>query len=632
MKRTSNIQFALPIPSPIVACVLLAFLMGLGGFAQPKVEIKPSEGFVPTRSPKPTVDYSQPYDPDTLEATLKKAIPANLWPHGENMIIDPLRIPHLELVEATFTAFCVSNVIKGADTPPVPRQIIFKRHGSILEFPPEIKAGKPRGRIDLSLPESLHLVKVPAGTEPNKTFPAGKATLTVERIENDVAVIRLAGGRIGRMQAIDKDGLALSQKNWPSGEFSRSVQYKGTVHQLQVVIYSEATRDLAIEFDASLQDPRSPKKWDGRDRFRYRWPREYPEVEGLTDSDFEDLEVVWLPKDPVAGRTWSRIEVPGVKKGINALYGLKEFPLSEEEEVKFERGDLHRGIVYPDPTVLKRGDALYGLVALRGYVGGKIIEVEKTGDGESVPFTILGKKGEVTFDKHTVRVELPEGIHCKVQDYLNADEIPLRYDGYWTKGFFGIPVKVRIFAAERKVNRNIPVTFEIRPYDKDAFRAHMRKKALFEAAAKLRSAGQRTASENIAGFHYVHGEDKKPQALIPLELAQADLIGAKTFGYVAKPFLGYHFVTCTDREKDGKPAHLHTSSWTKFWDGGIIKLPAATLDDFNLVPVDPSEPTYHVTSGEVYQKTLAVQAGPFRLAPDVRDEAKGWKKVLYWHY
>jgi len=438
--------------------------------------MEPAEEPVPTTKPVPVVDFSAPYDADKLASELSKTLPNYIWYKQTSLMeLDSVREPNANLVKATFTPLSVISADgKELLVPPEGDQSHERSISLVpssfthLRFPTDSdqkeRPATGRGRIVLQIPEQRHLITIPAGTEEWATFKAGENELTVELLQNDVAIFSLDGGRFGPIQALDKEGRALSTGGRSWNKEMQSIKYKGSVAELQVVILSEETREVPVEFDVAFKKA----TWGGS-RERYLKKSDLPKAhEPLLASDFDNLKVTFTPKNEDQGVRHNTLDVPLAKPGMQAHYEIQGF--GPEGPVKI-RGWGNDGTKAQLWSETEKCGLIYGEVTVSGPIEGTVIEVQKTTDGAAVPFEVHGESGTVTFNSNTVVIsKAPSGIPASIKLYRNAKGLPLRsnYQGRC----YGIPTSVQIFASKKVEKRTLPFSFEIGPYDKENLAAH----------------------------------------------------------------------------------------------------------------------------------------------------------------
>lgn len=130
----------------------------------------------------------------------------------------------------------------------------------------------------------------------------------------------------------------------------------------------------------------------------------------------------------------------------------------------------------------------------------------------------------------------------------------------------------------------------------------------------------------IAERYFSFNNDKKASALIPLEVAHSDPLGAAVFGYQVKPYLGYTFTLAKGWSKRGMPQSYKTTkegSATISWKGGKVSTSRYMVDPVVVaIPSDKKMPVFYLEKGKTYQCV----GGPTDFIP-VKEERKGWSSL-----
>lgn len=130
----------------------------------------------------------------------------------------------------------------------------------------------------------------------------------------------------------------------------------------------------------------------------------------------------------------------------------------------------------------------------------------------------------------------------------------------------------------------------------------------------------------LAERYYSLDKSGKTMALISKEVANSDPLGASTYGYTAKPFLGYTFTLAKGWKKKGSTSPYKTTkegSAKLKWEGGTASTSRYMVDPAVVaIPQDSKQPTLYLIKGQVYR----VEGGEPDFIP-VENERSGWKKL-----
>jgi|GEM_PF-5939861 len=611
--------------------------------------IQPSAEPVPTTKIAPRLDLTRDYEPETLAKQLSQDIPKHLWFEGTRSGSGSFLLGHMPELEsmakhikATFTPISAvtSNGVDVLKKPlDEPRPIQLSGNAR-LTIPFDRSQGTPsnaRGRLTLAMPRFAEYITIPASTKPDQTLLLGFAELLIQSIDNDVAQLTIKDGQFAEVQALDKEGNALTRVNRdgdPRDGFSATTyrRYSGTIHELQLRVIPSDIQEIPFEFDLAFKKATEDEAMAaGREKYRTWRPERFPNVDA---SVLEQLEVTLNPANKERGIYEPYLDTPIPTPAPQHRTNYKMYGFGTNGVVKLRK-------VYSDGTRAKLNreaktcGVLFGEATVSGPTDVRYIELDKVADGAPVAFTVNDADGtpqdcELVFDKNSVnftkRPRNAEGARIDILELKNAQGHALEF---LSTKVWGIPTKAVLYTSSGTATRTIPFEFERGDYDKAGLAAYKEQLQMMDALRKLAegASSNYSATNTLAGLYYFHGRDDKPLKSIPEEIAHADPYGAELFGYEVKPYLGYYFVTCTTWEKTGKPVHTSTREYDMKWDGGERKLTRARLGKFNAVPVDSSKPTLFFDGYAVHAKNLGEQpAGThYRLVPDMRAEEHGWK-------
>jgi len=176
------------------------------------------------------------------------------------------------------------------------------------------------------------------------------------------------------------------------------------------------------------------------------------------------------------------------------------------------------------------------------------------------------------------------------RDYMTS--INPRERGYH---FWGQPVRTTVAYATGSVTSTVPFEIELKKGGLDAVPEAKAKASAFEAfleEVKQIEKDTTRVSDLLAANYYWHNSvTKQPCAYIPLEIAQSDPLGAKIFGYEAKPYKGYYF-----RRIRKTGTNWNVSSYG--WSGGSFE--AGGQGYLLATPADPRMPSIMFLWGNIY--------------------------------
>jgi len=623
--------------------------------------MKPSPEPVPTSQIVPPLEFVQPYDPEKLGAEVEAELTNYFWlsngqyykekdVFNQYLQVDKLYVANAFLLKAEFETLSLVT-LEGTD---VVRKF-DRRHsmtfveGRSITLPDKGKEPKLKHaevEFYLQVPEWIEVVNIPMGTPTGEDFKSDRVTLFLEQLSNDVASVALEDEnmRLVAMEALDSEGNNLGNAGRSWSKNSQSKRFHGTIKTLRVYVAGPAKERV---FKRTIPLERNREADAKRVRFAKEVP---PKFLNVTAADFDGLEVVHKKSHPESAGS---IEVNFPKAPVDYKASATQFGFGKDGPIEVQsrrpQSRKYDKIYCGLPQDLREAGVIFGEIKMTAPESTTYLEVKKTADGESVPFEAFGEKGSVTFDKRSVKINSPKGYAFKVSAAKDHQGRPLHSSG---RSYYGEPESVLIYGSSGSFDRSFPFEFEVGDYDKADFAVYKeeiisRNQVLnaLESFAKVkrnRFNSPETCSEGIAGLHFLHDEDGKPQEQIPLEIAQADPLMAERFGYTAKPYHGYYFYLCDSEEADPDASPLFDIGEEKkpdgslnlrmgqevehVWKGGSFKAPLMNIHSVNAVPVKEGMPSYHVrlVYKAIYSKVNGTK--PNRLAPHTFSN-DSWEQV-----
>ena len=251
------------------------------------------------------------------------------------------------------------------------------------------------------------------------------------------------------------------------------------------------------------------------------------------------------------------------------------------------------------------------------------VTLKKVSDGEVITKTLAsGDELKFVFDKNSVLLQ--EAGRTKALSFALLDDAGRRLatsnDGERLDVgrkilVWGISSSVTIEVSPRTARRVIEFEKTFGDYDAEAYEkfkaaiASQREIALMVKKLLVIQGGRPTDfGDNLASLHYLHGREDKPLDLISAEVAHADPVGAKVFGYTHKPWKGYRFILPQGEMSNGKekPHERDEKASGYTWAKGKLESRALRFgmrQGVIAIPVDPTMPTFVGHYSNIYAKT-----------------------------
>jgi predicted Zn finger-like uncharacterized protein len=628
------------------------------------MELSPTPGKVETRyATEP--DIITAVDSDQLKAKIPRMIKDRLFPgHYWDMSakpqmtldLDTIDLPNAALAELTYEVKSIQSP-DGKDVLRVEENKFKPRIQPGSLFPGNIsltvKKGTPPDDLatasidfNLTVPVALEVFDFAAGDRTGSVKKAAGISVTLGRIEKDVARISSSGGKPMRLIAYDQTGKALASKESMSSPSSIATRFEGIIRTLKVVVTRKMLEyPFGIEVDLNQgkelvlsREPEIPA------RMRFN-PHPIPTYVNFKTEDLENLVVKWTEARQGSWRDSLSIRLP---QGPFSGHAVWEVHFFGNNKPRFLTGSSVQGSTDFSFTLekdtLKQAHAAFGKVQLNLHSDISRLVFTPKNNGPPAPQVLpSGDKVSIEFNKNEITYSAGNADVIQTVAYdargkrLKQDQYTRNKGGNRIIYFWGVPAKFEIDVSTKTIKKLIPFDIKQRPVDEKAYPAFKQTienqrdvvntiKTIDQARRKDRS----YYGDDLAGLYYLyHSKQKNAQKLISQQVAHSDPAGQERFGYKVRPYKGYYFTVLSGVETNGvNKAYNRRSKKSRFsWQKGTITTTALTRHpDLVAIPEDNSQPTFFLQWGQVFMKPLNGER--LKYLPDGYYN-KGWVEAKY---
>lgn len=592
---------------------------------------------------KPEIGGLEQFDPAQFEQDVRQALVFNhQWKKRVSLELDWFNPPAADLVTATVTNVSVLTA-EGEDIANPERPGSFmpdsRTRGArislnTLEDKPEpVKASFT---LSFSLPSEVQAITL---TPQGPVYEKAGGGLCLMGISNSVVTIRSKNMDLSdaRIDALNRDGECLARRGYSRSSSTYRGEFSGRPASVEVLLVGDTTScsvkiaDFPVTKESKFKMPRMPTN---------AVPVRYT-LEPVDEFVSPDLAVIAASEMTVStnrgsrGEWWLQFPAPGNVKVDNLairsyLAGVEQL-VHIGQDAGFSRSGANYIWKLGDTNNLKQASAVFGDLDVR--------LCDEVGTFTSVLTTnpvplIEGKElPAVRVDHNVVWFDYEDDFQVLTVQAFDQAGRRLKKANRTSSGnnrrglhFWGQPAKVKATCSLGTANVMVPFSIELKEGGL-AKVADARKKAdqFEELLAELIGIQKETGrfGNLLAASYYSSDHAGNPTAKIPLEVANADPVGAEIFGYQPKPYKGY-FLKKVPSDYEAKREHKPVRYK---WSGGSFQADSYT-GQLLAVPAEKGQPAVLVT----WSKDAFVNYGDvsgFEVAPSSNRnlEKEGWMKV-----
>ena len=637
--------------------VVMGSMMGIGTTAPTETDIAASEGEIVTEYENKPIQYGDQSSFEELKSGLAvaakaKSFAGKYWDFGSephmSVDLDPMNLPNIGLFKGTYEVIAV----KAPDDTDVFRPgkqtfntLSFWNHQSqnlripVKKDTPAEQLGTATIKFNLTGPETVTVFDF---DQAGQSLTRNGITVTLKKMERDVAAVSCKGAKGVKMVGYDKTGRMLRWRESRGGISNHDMRSWGELAKVRVVAEGKessfsATAEIDLNGGKRYELPEEPAD-DVRVRYHTSGVRFFNNID---DASIDALKAEWVPSEEAEYEPQKL--VIALPPGVHWKSEMEAFFFGEKEAAQFNEQRPHRydSIVIgveqrrnaPPPDVR----AVFGQAKLTFSRGLEQLRFDKQADGEVMKQTSsAGHAYEVTIDRNQAKVKGEQILQLAFCDkegrVLKTENKRWGNSGKRATAWGQIDhVLIEVFT--EVTEKVIDFDLSIGEYDEAAYAAFKKQidksRVVTGIIKELRAAGQKNRAGYgtcLAGLHYIHNKPKGGAAmnLISQDLAHSDPQGAELFGYEAKPYKGYHFFFFKGTTRDGKQKNrLENQRVQDFaWEQGSIQghRRAGQLEII-ANPVDPADPVFFTDGSTIHYKVLP--DGKLEYTPD-SSEQREW--------
>ena len=614
----------------------------IGQLIAGSMELSPTPGEVKTRH------ATEPYivtavDTDQLKAKIPQIIndslfPGQYWNMGDKphmtLDVDTMDLPNAALAELTYE-------VKSIQSPDGKDVLRIEEHkfkhgiqpGSLFpgNISMSIKAGTPpddlaKAIIDfhLTVPVALEVFDFAAEDRKGSVKDAAGISVTLGRLEKDVAQISSSGGKSMRLIAYDHTGKALASRESISSPSSISTRFEGIIDTLKVVV-TRTMLEYPFEIEVDLNRGKELVLSEGPEiplRMRFN-PHPVLSYADFTAEDLKNLTVVWAEGQEGSWNDSLSIKLP---QGPFSGHAVWEVHFFSNNKPQFLAGNSAQGSKDVSFTLekgkLKQIGAAFGKVQLNLHTDISRLVFAKKNSSQPASQTLQsGNNISVSFNKNEITYSAGNADVIQTVAYdargkrLKQDQYARNEDGKRSIYFWGVPTRFEIDVTTKTIDKLVPFEIKQRPVDEKAYASFKQiienQREVVHTIKSIDQARRKDRSyygDDLAGLYYIYDrKQNKPLKLISREIAHSDPAGQDRFGYRAQSYKGYYFTVLAGVESSSvKKNYNRRSKKSRFtWQkGSISTTPLTRHPDLVAIPEDKSQPTFFLQWGQVFMKPL----------------------------
>jgi hypothetical protein len=496
---------------------------------------------------------------------------------------------------------------------------------SVKKNTPGEALGKAKVNFNLTLPVRLVSVEFKASERKGIIKEANGVRVKLRQLEKDVVKVAYQGGKSCLLIAYDKTGRPLASKANNYGSMKASVQFKGIIERLKVVVGKEVVThsfELVVDLNKG-KELKLAEKPDSSVRLRYD-SRLAPTYASYSEQELNGLQVKWIEGgnagfSDVLSLSLPRGPVSGKARWETHPYGKNKPVLSKSSGSAKEGRDFIYKAYEP---YLGQANAAFGWVKLQVDTDINRLSFVKKKTGEPLQQQLpSGQRVTVSFDRNKITFNVDKLTIIQFMAYdANGKRLMKGRSGGSSEGgmeayFWGQPTKFVVDTAGKSIDKLIAFNIKRRDvnqnaydsYRKDIAKHHETVKTLKTIAEARKKDYSFRYGDDLAGLYYLNNRHNKPRKMINQAVAHSDPAGQKRFGYNVKPYKGYYFTILAGIEEKGKKKDYMRRSQEKTytWEKGTITTkPLSSPPDIVAIPKDKSQPTFYLQWDSVYMKYL----------------------------
>jgi hypothetical protein len=582
-------------------------------------------------------------DTDQLKAKIPQMIndslfPGQYWNMGDKphmtLDVDTMDLPNAALAELTYE-------VKSIQSPDGKDVLRMEEHqfkhgiqpGSLFpgNISMSIKAGTPPDDLakaiinfHLTVPVALEVFDFAAEDRKGGVKDAAGISVTLGRIEKDVAQISSSGGKSMRLIAYDHTGKALASRESMSSPSSISTRFEGIINTLKVVV-TRTMLEYPLEIEVDLNRGKELVLSEGPEiplRMRFN-PHPVLSYADFTAEDLKNLTVVWAEGQEGSWNDSLSIKLP---QGPFSGHAVWEVHFFSNNKPQFLAGNSAQGSKDVSFTLekgkLKQIGAAFGKVQLNLHTDISRLVFAKKNSSQPASQTLeSGNSISVSFNKNEITYSADNADVIQTVAYdardkrLKQDQYTRNTGGKRNIYFWGVPTRFEIDVTTKTIDKLIPFEIKQRPVDEKAYASFKQiienQREVVHTIKSIDQARRKDRSyygDDLAGLYYIYDrKQNKPLKLISREIAHSDPAGQDRFGYRAQSYRGYYFTVLAGVESSSvKKNYNRRSKKSRFtWQkGSISTTPLTRHPDLVAIPEDKSQPTFFLQWGQVFMKPL----------------------------
>lgn len=607
-------------------------------------------GMDPTPGPVQTVytrapDFQKKVEAKAIEQALREQLPRRFfpqtfWDQGDEprmtLEVDPVAIPNAALAEVNYEILEVrtqdgAEVARKEVSAGSARIDLAAESAGMVQIPvakgiPGESLKSANLRLTARLPVTLALLEFRAGETPDTAKRDGPVTVTLQRLEKDVAAVRVRGGEdAAQLHAFDASGKAIARRTWMGGGGSASAQFSGVIDRLVVAVPAKMhTVSLTVEVNLNggraAELPQEPA--DVPERFTLVESTPYRSVR---PDELAGLEVRWNENAGGFVGAGLGMDLPGGVSGASATWEVSAF--GEKSPLVLNGFAMFSGAraLWQAQKGMEEARAFFGAVELKiptaietfSFPRGEEEEWQTRRTAKGSEIRVRFRKNEVTLASGSLNILDARALNASGRALKAGFQMRSDSEGTY-RNFWGQPARFDLVVSGESLKKRLPFEIVRGELDREAFARYRERvkeeRQVVRALQMVEKAFQANWTgygEDIAGLHYLLDRQGRPGSLIPKEIAHACPEGAQRFGYTVSPYCGYTFSSLVQAVREGKKTGLRRADSPKefAWEGGKFQV-QAMLERPGVAarPADPARPTFLVFWGSVYQKMLGAES------------------------
>ena len=583
------------------------------------------------------------FDPGRFEKDVRQALVFDHnWKKQVSLMLDWFDPPAADLVTATlinvsvFTAEDENIVDKERPGSFMPDTRTRSARISLNTMENKPEPVKVSFTINFNLPSEVQTITL---TPESPFYEKEAAGICLLGISNSVVTLRSKNMDLStaKIYALNRRGEGLAGRSSSRSASSYRADFSGRPAAVEVLLVGDTTlcsvdvADFPVAKESKFKMPGNPTN-----AVPVRYTLE--PVDQFVSPDVAEiakLEVTVATNVGSRGEWQLRFPIPGKEK-VDKL-AIRSYLAGVDEMVNYGQGSGYSGSggsyywKLSNTNILKQASAIFGDLDVRlcdevgTYTSALTSNAVPLIEGRELPkvrveHNVVWFDYEGDFKVLAVQAFDQNGRRLKKSNMTSSNN---KRRGFH---FWGQPTKVTATCSLSTTNVTIPFAIELKP-DALAKVAEARKKAdqfdeLVEELTAVQN-GSRWFGNLLAANYYFSDQAGNPCAGIPLEMANADPVGADLFGYELKPYKGY-FLKKVPNEYEARREQKPDSYQ---WSGGAFKT-ANYTGQLLAIPAEKALPAILVLRGDDAFVNYGDVTGIEQVPSSQRElEKAGWIRV-----